>query len=300
MECYQCLQDGVTREAAGLCHHCSAALCADHTCVTFSKRPWIRTFWPRMWRHAQKYARICGKRIRRRSPGISCAWRSNSSIKAIAFLLNWTSPTHFDPANCLRCGGRASSVETLVCSSGDGVQRQDPALQENEEESGAGSSAVGAGVRSPCLKSKESGFVSGRFHLCEPDWRLSRHRQLPQARAEQAGRHSESAGPDVSGHPSDHRSPEPDQGARESHSGHDAAFSPRNDNRCVPADHAGGRRGQGVLHSRRASKAEHAAAETSRIAENLRAKSWRRSVWKNAKLASNLNHTRQGYESLSC
>jgi hypothetical protein len=30
MECYQCLQDGVTREAAGLCHHCSAALCADH------------------------------------------------------------------------------------------------------------------------------------------------------------------------------------------------------------------------------------------------------------------------------
>ena len=30
MECYQCLQAGVTREAAGLCHHCSAALCADH------------------------------------------------------------------------------------------------------------------------------------------------------------------------------------------------------------------------------------------------------------------------------
>ena len=30
MECYQCLQDGITREAAGLCHHCSAALCADH------------------------------------------------------------------------------------------------------------------------------------------------------------------------------------------------------------------------------------------------------------------------------
>ena len=30
MECFECLQSGVTREAAGLCHHCSAALCADH------------------------------------------------------------------------------------------------------------------------------------------------------------------------------------------------------------------------------------------------------------------------------
>ena len=30
MECYPCLQGGVTREASGLCHHCSAALCADH------------------------------------------------------------------------------------------------------------------------------------------------------------------------------------------------------------------------------------------------------------------------------
>jgi hypothetical protein len=30
MNCYPCLQTGVTREAAGLCHHCSAALCADH------------------------------------------------------------------------------------------------------------------------------------------------------------------------------------------------------------------------------------------------------------------------------
>lgn len=30
MECYQCLQAGVSREAAGLCHHCSAALCAEH------------------------------------------------------------------------------------------------------------------------------------------------------------------------------------------------------------------------------------------------------------------------------
>lgn len=30
MECFECLQSGVTREAVGLCHHCSAALCVDH------------------------------------------------------------------------------------------------------------------------------------------------------------------------------------------------------------------------------------------------------------------------------
>ena len=30
MECYQCLQSGISREAVGLCHHCSAALCAEH------------------------------------------------------------------------------------------------------------------------------------------------------------------------------------------------------------------------------------------------------------------------------
>lgn len=30
MECYQCLQDGIQRDAVGLCHHCSAALCSDH------------------------------------------------------------------------------------------------------------------------------------------------------------------------------------------------------------------------------------------------------------------------------
>jgi hypothetical protein len=30
MECYQCLQAGINREAAGLCHHCSAALCPEH------------------------------------------------------------------------------------------------------------------------------------------------------------------------------------------------------------------------------------------------------------------------------
>jgi hypothetical protein len=32
MECYSCLQSGMSREAAGLCHHCSAALCSDHIC----------------------------------------------------------------------------------------------------------------------------------------------------------------------------------------------------------------------------------------------------------------------------
>ena len=30
MECYQCLQHGINRHAVGLCHHCSAALCAEH------------------------------------------------------------------------------------------------------------------------------------------------------------------------------------------------------------------------------------------------------------------------------
>jgi len=30
MECYQCLQNGVNRNAVGLCHHCSAELCSDH------------------------------------------------------------------------------------------------------------------------------------------------------------------------------------------------------------------------------------------------------------------------------
>lgn len=33
MHCYECLQTNVTREAVGLCHHCSAALCAEHACV---------------------------------------------------------------------------------------------------------------------------------------------------------------------------------------------------------------------------------------------------------------------------
>ncbi len=30
MECFECVQSGVNREAVGLCHHCSAALCEDH------------------------------------------------------------------------------------------------------------------------------------------------------------------------------------------------------------------------------------------------------------------------------
>lgn len=30
MECYQCLQNGINRDAVGLCHHCSAALCSEH------------------------------------------------------------------------------------------------------------------------------------------------------------------------------------------------------------------------------------------------------------------------------
>ena len=33
MECYQCSQNGINREAVGLCHHCSAALCSDHIVV---------------------------------------------------------------------------------------------------------------------------------------------------------------------------------------------------------------------------------------------------------------------------
>ena len=33
MECYECLQVGIQRDASGLCHHCSAALCPEHICV---------------------------------------------------------------------------------------------------------------------------------------------------------------------------------------------------------------------------------------------------------------------------
>jgi hypothetical protein len=30
VHCYECLQAGETRDAIGICHHCSAALCAEH------------------------------------------------------------------------------------------------------------------------------------------------------------------------------------------------------------------------------------------------------------------------------
>jgi hypothetical protein len=33
MLCYECSKAGTNREAVGLCHHCSAALCTDHACV---------------------------------------------------------------------------------------------------------------------------------------------------------------------------------------------------------------------------------------------------------------------------
>jgi hypothetical protein len=33
MLCYECLKAGRNREAVSLCHHCSAALCADHACI---------------------------------------------------------------------------------------------------------------------------------------------------------------------------------------------------------------------------------------------------------------------------
>jgi len=33
VHCYECLRVGETRDAVGLCHHCSAALCAEHICA---------------------------------------------------------------------------------------------------------------------------------------------------------------------------------------------------------------------------------------------------------------------------
>lgn len=33
MLCYECSESGRNQEAVGLCHHCSAALCADHACI---------------------------------------------------------------------------------------------------------------------------------------------------------------------------------------------------------------------------------------------------------------------------
>lgn len=34
MQCYECSKRGIQREAVGLCHHCSAGLCADHAIAT--------------------------------------------------------------------------------------------------------------------------------------------------------------------------------------------------------------------------------------------------------------------------
>jgi hypothetical protein len=33
MHCYGCFQADVTRDAVGLCHHCSVALCTEHACM---------------------------------------------------------------------------------------------------------------------------------------------------------------------------------------------------------------------------------------------------------------------------
>ena len=30
MICFECAKSGTSREAVGLCHHCSAALCSEH------------------------------------------------------------------------------------------------------------------------------------------------------------------------------------------------------------------------------------------------------------------------------
>ena len=47
MHCYECLQTGESRDAVGICHHCSAALCAEHICVVddpvTDTRPLTRT-----------------------------------------------------------------------------------------------------------------------------------------------------------------------------------------------------------------------------------------------------------------
>jgi hypothetical protein len=33
MRCYECSLASEVREAVGICHHCSAALCASHACM---------------------------------------------------------------------------------------------------------------------------------------------------------------------------------------------------------------------------------------------------------------------------
>src|SRR5450759_193771 len=45
MHCYECLQVGVTRDAIGLCHHCSAALCTEHAFVVADP---VTTIYPLM------------------------------------------------------------------------------------------------------------------------------------------------------------------------------------------------------------------------------------------------------------
>ena len=51
MFCYECCNDGQTREAVGLCHHCSAALCANHAHIVddpvTANRPLNRIGYPR-------------------------------------------------------------------------------------------------------------------------------------------------------------------------------------------------------------------------------------------------------------
>ena len=33
MQCYECSEAGKVQDAVALCHHCSAALCADHASI---------------------------------------------------------------------------------------------------------------------------------------------------------------------------------------------------------------------------------------------------------------------------
>ena len=34
MQCFECMENGESNEAVGLCHHCSAALCQQHALTT--------------------------------------------------------------------------------------------------------------------------------------------------------------------------------------------------------------------------------------------------------------------------
>ena len=43
MLCFECSKVGRNREAVGLCHHCSAGLCAGHACVAVDQ---ITTTYP--------------------------------------------------------------------------------------------------------------------------------------------------------------------------------------------------------------------------------------------------------------